>query len=510
MRRLSNCFGLVLATLLFVSWSGSTCRSEDNELPWEESFSSAMEKAKKEKRPIFLMMTATWCGPCKMLESKTLPDRHVRDGMKDFVWVQAFEEKDVEAKYGLTGYPTLVFIDPEQDRVIHKTVGYQTVGPFLKNVIQARKSGELPLSKELERLASKIFVPDQGKIKSLVNEGDLEGLKEYLSPVNDDVLRDSNYLVARINVPNDLSKDRVLVTGPRGELPVSESGIVLASVPKDADASSMHILAPGCKVLEPKIKFPKGSAVQTREITLRPLAKKDSITFSGRVLLPNGSPAAKAIVRICDWEVTRADAQGRFQFKKLSPGTFLVRAEYPGGEFHQQIKFEPDTPAKQDLTLAPVATVGIRWSLQTKEGSKDLVGSDVQSGEAYFSVRHSRFSLERGAEVRSGFGSDFMMRDSVQGLDKALRPEQLNRIQAAGDAAIFFWLFDVGRHPAGLHLESSSFESIESVEPGSDPRKYFQFLRGELVEPGQVYTVRCVKKDLYAKIEIISVSKALK
>ena len=57
------------------------------------------------------MMTATWCGPCKMLESETLNYRWIRQFLAPFVLVQAFEDKDVEKTYGLGGYPTLAFCD---------------------------------------------------------------------------------------------------------------------------------------------------------------------------------------------------------------------------------------------------------------------------------------------------------------------------------------------------------------------------------------------------------------
>ncbi len=60
-------------------------------LPWEKDYTTALARAKAEKRPLFLMLTATWCGPCKMLESQTLPDSAIRAGLKEFVWVKAYE-----------------------------------------------------------------------------------------------------------------------------------------------------------------------------------------------------------------------------------------------------------------------------------------------------------------------------------------------------------------------------------------------------------------------------------
>ncbi|MFW5756403.1 MAG: thioredoxin family protein [Tangfeifania sp.] len=40
---------------------------------WEE----ALQKAEKEGKPVFLDISASWCGPCKMLKSRTFPNKEV-------------------------------------------------------------------------------------------------------------------------------------------------------------------------------------------------------------------------------------------------------------------------------------------------------------------------------------------------------------------------------------------------------------------------------------------------
>ena len=82
------------------------------ELAWEKDYPAALKRARDEKKPMLVMMTATWCGPCKLLEKETLSDPWVRHFLSGFVVVKAYEDKDVEEKYGLNGYPTLVFTDP--------------------------------------------------------------------------------------------------------------------------------------------------------------------------------------------------------------------------------------------------------------------------------------------------------------------------------------------------------------------------------------------------------------
>ena len=361
-------------------------------LPWETNYPVALAKAKQEKRPLFLMLTATWCGPCKMLEGQTLPDPTIRDGLKEFVWVKAYEDAELNKKYELGGYPTLVFIDPAKDRVLYKHVGYAPPGTFLREVIAARKAAGLPLTSHMAELQAKSFQPDGKKVTDMINAGDFAGLTNYLAPIKDDAMRQVNFVVAHVHLPPSLKPADVVVMAA-GDESLPDSGILVAGFPLHATDASLNLIAPGCQVINEPLNFEAGSAVLARELTLAPLSTNQAARFSGRVLRADGSPAAKAIVRICDWAITRTDEQGRFNFSMVSPGTFLVRAEYPGGEFQDHLAFAAGEELKRDLSLAPVTTIGIRWAVQRNEGSREFTGDNVRTGEAYFSVKHSRFLL---------------------------------------------------------------------------------------------------------------------
>ena len=106
------------------------------ELKWEKDYASALKRAQAEKKPMLVMMTATWCGWCKKLEHDTLSDAWVRHFLSGFVLVKAFEDKAVEKQYGCGGYPTLVFTDSE-GKLIHKVVGYEERLSFSTDVCRA-------------------------------------------------------------------------------------------------------------------------------------------------------------------------------------------------------------------------------------------------------------------------------------------------------------------------------------------------------------------------------------
>jgi len=122
-------------------------------LTWEKDYAAAEERSRREHRPLFVMMTATWCGPCKILENETLTDPWIRYFMSPFVMVKAYEDKNVEAKYGQQGYPTLVFVD-SSGKVAHKLSGYMPAFYFASQCAKAFKRLSVEPPPELKKLVS--------------------------------------------------------------------------------------------------------------------------------------------------------------------------------------------------------------------------------------------------------------------------------------------------------------------------------------------------------------------
>jgi hypothetical protein len=475
-------------------------------LQWETNFAKALANAKEQKRPLLF-----YYSPSE--RPAAYNDPLVRDGLKDFVCVQAFkEEEEVHAKFRQTrgGHPNCFIINSNTEKVLATVVGGITVNTVLKAIVEARSKAGLPLNPEIQRAVELAFTPDQKLIEKMTESGDINGLVDYLKQGERDVLRATDYLVIRVKFPAPLTASDVVVmlAGSNPDLP--PSGLCLAPYFRKGKSrfAEIRIDAPGCLQINERV--PMGDeAVVSREYTLEPLALAKASGFSGRVLRTDGSPVDRAIIRICDQDVVaRTDSAGKFQMRGISPGNHLVRAEAPGGEFQSALDFESGGKVQKDLTLDAVTTVGIRWVLQTKEGSLDLSGPGTKSGEAYFGMNHSRFSLERGAETRAHWGSDFMMdeaRDDMGAHASASAKSEIGKIKPGMPV---FWLFDAGRHPSGMHREQVAFETITQVNGGKpyDERAYFEFLRGYPVRKGDVFTLRSVRKNCHAKIEIMDVT----
>jgi thiol-disulfide isomerase/thioredoxin len=130
---------------------------ETPELAWEKDYEAALARAQEENRPLMVMMTATWCGPCKMLERESLSNPWIRHFLAPFVVVQAYEVQEINEKYDCGGYPTLAFCDSAGE-MKHKHVGYIPTINFAAECAKAIQGVELDLPAELQELIDKEVV----------------------------------------------------------------------------------------------------------------------------------------------------------------------------------------------------------------------------------------------------------------------------------------------------------------------------------------------------------------
>lgn len=85
--------------------------------------------------PVMVDFTATWCGPCKMLEPVITQLSQDWDGKVKFVKLDVDDNSNLAAQYGVMGVPTLILFvngDPVQrlsgyqpkERIISKFSSY--------------------------------------------------------------------------------------------------------------------------------------------------------------------------------------------------------------------------------------------------------------------------------------------------------------------------------------------------------------------------------------------------
>lgn len=100
---------------------------------WENEDLQATISAAQSK-PILAVFGASWCHYCKQLERETLSDSEVSKALEAWEVVNVDAEspkgRTMAQKYGVRGYPTMVFLRPNGE-VIQSESGYVAKEVFL-------------------------------------------------------------------------------------------------------------------------------------------------------------------------------------------------------------------------------------------------------------------------------------------------------------------------------------------------------------------------------------------
>lgn len=138
--------GIALFALITVKALGinNLNTAKESEISFHQgSWDDALKLAQQEDKLVFLNISASWCGPCKLLKSQTFTDAEAGAFYNvSFINVAVDGEtgKGIELaqRYAIKGYPTLLFVDGE-GKVVAQTAGYHNARNFIelgKKVIQ--------------------------------------------------------------------------------------------------------------------------------------------------------------------------------------------------------------------------------------------------------------------------------------------------------------------------------------------------------------------------------------
>ncbi len=130
----------VLLLLFFLSTAVSTAKNESTR--WYEYDSGILASTATEK-PVFVEFYADWCPPCIEMEKNTYPDPRVIAELRDFIAIKVDTQKriDIESKYGIAYYPTVVFLD-KNGKELTRHIGYLGPEEMVELIKQSR--GKLP------------------------------------------------------------------------------------------------------------------------------------------------------------------------------------------------------------------------------------------------------------------------------------------------------------------------------------------------------------------------------
>lgn len=109
-----------------------------------ESWEAVLQEAQRQKKPIFVDVYTTWCGPCKQLDNKVFNQQKVGDYFNaQFLCVKIDAEKgyglEFAKQYQITSFPSLLFFTSSGE-IAFKSLGFKDVDPMLATGRQAKKN----------------------------------------------------------------------------------------------------------------------------------------------------------------------------------------------------------------------------------------------------------------------------------------------------------------------------------------------------------------------------------
>src|SRR6187455_2873333 len=95
MKRLLAGICALTGVLLVTSMSGIPEASEGGSVKWM-TFEEALQKSKKEKRPVFIDVYTDWCGWCKVMDKNTFNDPQVSKLLNEKFYAVKFNAEQTE------------------------------------------------------------------------------------------------------------------------------------------------------------------------------------------------------------------------------------------------------------------------------------------------------------------------------------------------------------------------------------------------------------------------------
>ena len=122
-------FTLILATLTLFAANASDAAFA---LDFEDNYKKALAKAKKENKPLMLVVVQDPCPYCDRLVENTFEDEKVKSELENFISVIIDKRGTLPKEFTGTPVPMTYFIDPRIEKSTYENLGFLDAEDFMK------------------------------------------------------------------------------------------------------------------------------------------------------------------------------------------------------------------------------------------------------------------------------------------------------------------------------------------------------------------------------------------
>jgi len=108
----------------------------------ENRYDQAIQKAKRDKKIVVMVVVKEHCRWCEKLVNTTLKDPRVQKHLQDFVTVVVDKDAPYPSDFRENFFPSVFYIDYSTEKSIYENVGYIGAKHFLNDLESVKKTYE--------------------------------------------------------------------------------------------------------------------------------------------------------------------------------------------------------------------------------------------------------------------------------------------------------------------------------------------------------------------------------